>query len=311
MPTPNDRWFEAVARVDARDADSVADAMQTAGADGVSIEPAIRVSDSADFQYDELTDQPWTVRGTFAAPFGAAGRRRVGIAIRALSLAAPVGRIEYREADAVNWAEEWKKFYRIQHIGRRLVVRPSWEPYTARTGEVVVDLDPGAAFGTGEHETTRLCLAAVEAYLCTNDAVLDVGAGSGILAIAAQMLGAGLVHAVDLDGDTVEVARENAARNAVSDTIAFATGSLGDLWPWPNRAPDGRYDLVLANISSLVIERLAHELASAVHPGGLLAASGFILRDVDEVAGFLASAGLLEVERTFEGNWGCIVSRRP
>ncbi|MEX1021625.1 MAG: 50S ribosomal protein L11 methyltransferase [Dehalococcoidia bacterium] len=309
MPTPDDRWFQAVARLDARDAEAVADAMSVAGAAGVSIEPALLIRDDADFAYDELTDQPWTVRGSFPAPFGADEQAAVRRAIDALTLSAPLDALDFSESATVDWAEEWKRFYRVQHIGSRLVVRPSWEPYDARPGEVVLELDPGTAFGTGEHETTRLCLVAIERHVFEDASVLDVGAGSGILAIAARLLGAGEVRAVDIDADTVEVARDNAQRNGVADAIAFAAGSVGDDWPWPERAAAG-YDLVLANISSLVIGRLAGHLAAAVAADGLLVASGFILRDVQEVRGILDGAGLVEVEYEHEGDWGCLVMRR-
>lgn len=311
MATPDDRWFEAVVRVDARDADLVADVLSMAGAAGVSIEPALLILDSADFAYEELTDRPWTVRASFPEPFDAARQQAVRDALAALPVVAPIESLRIGEAATVDWAEEWKKFYRVQHIGSRLVVRPSWEPYEARAGEVVVDLDPGAAFGTGEHETTRLCLAAIERHLRPGASVLDVGAGSGILAVAAKMLGAGEVRAIDIDADTVEVARENARRNGVEDAIDFAPGSVGPDWPWEeSRALDG-FDVVLANISSLVIGRLAAHLAAAVTPGGLLVASGFILRDVEEVRGYLAGAGLTEVAHEVEGNWGALVMRRP
>ncbi len=311
MARPDDRWYEAIVRADARDAEAVAAALDIAGAAGVAIEPALRTLDGADFQYEELTDRPWTVRGSFPAPFEEPERQAVRDALHAQSLTASI-EVEFRQAAQVDWAEEWKKFYHVQHIGQRLVVRPSWEPYDARPGEVVMDLDPGAAFGTGEHETTRLCLAAVEHYLREADRVLDVGAGSGILAIAARLLGAATVHALDIDADTIPVARENARRNGVEDEIEFATGSVGPDWPWTgedNRRPEG-YDLVLANISSLVIERLASHLARAVRPGGLLVTSGFILRDVDEVRPYLAAVGLAEVAHETEGNWGAFISRR-
>ncbi|MQC18220.1 MAG: 50S ribosomal protein L11 methyltransferase [Chloroflexi bacterium] len=308
MATPTDRWFEAVALVDARDADLVADALAMSGAEGIAVEPAIFIRDDADFAYDELTDRPWTVRATFASPFGDADEARVRAAIASLSLSAPLHALSIGEAEQVDWAEEWKQFYRIQHIGR-LVIRPSWEEYEPAEGEVVVALDPGAAFGTGEHETTRLCLAAIERYLQPGDCVLDVGSGSGILAVAASMLGAGEVHALDIDADTVRVARENAARNDASDAIDFAAGSVGPDWPWPDR-PAAGYDLVLANISSLVIGRITGDLAQAARAGGLVVASGFILRDADEVRGFLPSAGLTEVDYLAEGNWGCLVAER-
>ncbi|MCK9487533.1 MAG: 50S ribosomal protein L11 methyltransferase [Dehalococcoidia bacterium] len=308
MSPRDDRWYEAIVRADARDADTAADALSVAGAAGVSIEPALRIMDGADFQYEERMDVPWTVRASFPAPFEASHEQAVRDALAARTFVAPY-ELEIREAALVDWAEEWKKFYRTQHIGGRLVVRPSWEPYEEKPGEVVVQLDPGAAFGTGEHATTRLCLAAVEAHLRPDDRVLDVGSGSGILAVASRMLGAGQVHAVDIDAETVAVAIENAERNEVGEQIEFAAGSLGPDWPWPARAPEG-YDLVLANISSLVIGRLASHLAAAARPGGLVVASGFIQRDADEVRGHLAEAGLVQIEYATEGEWGCFVARR-
>lgn len=317
MPAPTPpRWFEVTARIDARDADLVADALTIAGAQGVVIEPAIHISDSADFAYDELADEPWTVRATFLAPFEDAQQAAVRAAIESLPLQGEVTALSVAEAEPVDWAEEWKKFYRRQRIGERLVIVPSWEEYQPAEGEVTVLLDPGAAFGTGEHETTRLCLAALEANLPPSSPegapsegprVLDVGAGSGILAIAARLLGAGEVHAVDIDADTVAVARKNAETNGVADQIDFAAGSLGGNWPWTDRAPEG-YDLVLANISSTVIGYLASELAAAVRPGGRLIASGFILRDADEVRDQLLAAGLAVTDYRTEGNWGCIVA---
>ncbi|MGE3961042.1 MAG: 50S ribosomal protein L11 methyltransferase [Dehalococcoidia bacterium] len=312
MPTPDDRWYEAVARVDARDADLVADVLSGAGATGISIEPAIRVQDNADFAYEELMDEPWTVRATFLEPFEDAEQDEVRALIADLELAGTLTSFTIAEAEPVDWAEEWKKFYRRQRIGERLVIVPSWEEYQPAEGEVAVLLDPGAAFGTGEHETTRLCLAALEARVEDGQRVLDVGAGSGILAIAARILGAGEVHAIDIDPDTVRVAEENAATNGIAGTIDFAAGSLGDRWPWsgrPDRAPEG-YNLVLANISSTVIGLLAAELARAVAPGGILVASGFILRDADEVRSALAAAGLSELNYRTEGNWGCLVVTR-
>lgn len=326
MPTPDDRWSEAVARVDARDADLVADVLSMQGASGVAIEPAIHVEDHADFAYTELTDEPWTVRATFV-DLTEAGEAAVRHAVEALvdagALEGALTSFTIAEAETVDWAEEWKKFYRRQRIGDRLVIVPSWEEYQPAEGEIAVLLDPGAAFGTGEHETTRLCLAALETRASergtlARDAnrdglrVLDVGAGSGILAIAARLLGASEVHAVDIDPDTVRVAEENAATNGLAGAIDFAAGSLGDDWPWknrPDRAPGG-YDLVLANISSTVIGMLAADLARALAEGGTLIASGFILRDAGEVRATLVAAGLTETDYRTEGNWGCLVMRR-
>lgn len=307
MATPADRWFEVVARCHAADSDAVADALREAGAAGVSIEPALLISDGADFAYEERTDRPWAVRATFPAPLEAAQRRalRRDLVARTRHDLPP---LRYGEVDPVDWAEEWKRFYRIQHIGERLVVRPSWEPYEARPGEVVLDLDPGTAFGTGEHETTRLCLAALERVVRPGAQVLDVGAGSGILAIAAALLGAAHVRGVDLDAETVAVAEENAARNGVG--IRFGAGSLGDTWPWPDAPSEGSADVVLANISSIVLGVLMPLLAAALRPGGALIASGFLVRDAHEVRAAVLDAGLRVEAETAEGNWGALTARR-
>ncbi len=298
------------ARVSADAADLVADALTDAGAPGVAIEPALRISDDADFAYEELRDQPWTVRASFPAPLEAHERRALLRRLALLELPGGLPPLRYAAVHPEDWAEAWKQFYSVQHIGHRLVIRPSWEPYDPTDGEVVVELDPGAAFGTGQHETTRLCLAALERHLAAGTTVLDVGAGSGILAVAAAKLGAAEVLAVDVDASTVPVVIENAERNGVSACMSAEAGSLGDAWPWPERPPESVADLVLANISSTVLVPLAPDLAAALRPDGLLVASGFITRNADEVRAAMSAAGLREVEMLDEGDWRCLVARR-
>ena len=160
-------------------------------------------------------------------------------------------------------------------------------------------------FGTGQHETTRLCLAALEAHLRPGMRVLDVGTGSGILAIAAVLLGATHVDAVDIDAEAVEVARANVARNGGTDRIALATGSLGEAWPWP-QPPHA--DLVVANISSIAAIALLPACAAALPAGGLWIGSGFIESAAPSIEDAVRAAGLRPIAMTAEADWRCLVA---
>ena len=307
--TGEDRWFEATARVAPADVDAVADAMREAGAEGVAIEPALLISDSADFAYEEL-DAPSLLRATFPRALPPAARRALRRRIDALPLSAPVSRLRYAQVGAQAWASEWQRFYHVQHIGLRLVVRPSWEPYAVQPGEVVVELDPGTAFGTGQHETTRLCLAAVERVMAGLEApdVLDVGAGSGILSIAALKLGARFARAIDVDAETPAIARENARLNGVAASIECAAGSLEGAWPWPDAPARASADLLLCNISSTVVLALMRACADALRPGGVAVLSGFVARDANEVREAAIAAGLRPLALDAEGEWRCLVA---
>jgi ribosomal protein L11 methyltransferase len=174
---------------------------------------------------------------------------------------------------------------------------------------VVIDLDPGMAFGTGQHATTRMCLELLEEYVQPGDRVLDVGTGSGILAVAAAKLGARECLALDIEPRSAAVARENAARNGVNVVIRTASGSLGDGWPLPEPSPSN-YDLGLANITAAAVAELMPSFAAALRPGGQLIASGIIGERMDAVRAAMAAAGFDIVEERAEGDWRAVVARR-
>lgn len=203
-----------------------------------------------------------------------------------------------------DWAEAWKAHYRVQHIGRRLVIRPSWLSYTPQPDELVLTLDPGMAFGTGLHSTTRLCLEALERRLRPGDSLLDVGTGSGILAIAAARLGAGTVLALDIDPLAAQVARENVAINGVAGVVEVAEGSL------PGE-PTTAWDVVVANILAQVIAQMAPALAAHLKPGGLLISSGIVASQEQPVCSALSTQGLTLVERRQEEDWLALTHTRP
>jgi ribosomal protein L11 methyltransferase len=207
------------------------------------------------------------------------------------------------------WADAWKAYFRPFRVGRRLVVIPSWEQYDLKQDDLPLFLDPGMAFGTGTHATTRLCLAWLEELVVPGQRVLDVGTGSGILAIAAARLGAAAVAAVDLDPVAVEVAGENLGRNGVADRVAAIGGEIGDpaVRAW---TAEGAPTLVVANIIAAVIRSILPAVAAMLPAGGIFLASGIIREKEAELTGALAAEGLQPVEVREEGGWVAILARK-
>ena len=220
-----------------------------------------------------------------------------------LKIANTIETVGRKESD---WAEVWKKYYRPIAISKSVTVVPVWESYEAKPGEKVVFMDPGMAFGSGTHETTRLCSELIEDYMKPGDRVLDVGTGSGILAIAAAKLGAGSVNAYDIDPVAVRIAGENVTANGVGDTVFCGVSDLlrdVDL-------KDGPYDFVSANIVADIILRMADDVGAYVKAGGLLAVSGIIERQAGEVEEKLVSCGFQLLDRRTEKDWNSLLLKK-
>jgi ribosomal protein L11 methyltransferase len=218
-----------------------------------------------------------------------------------------------------DWAEAWKRQYQIQRVGRRTVIVPAWEEYSPAPGEIVLRLEPGMAFGTGLHPTTRLCLRALEQHCPPGGNLLDVGTGSGVLAIAAAKLGARFVLALDADGAAVSVARENVSMNGVGGQVTVQHGTLpgGDAVPVYfvsdgnlELLDSGQFDLIIVNILAHVIIDLAPALAARVAPAGAVIAAGLIDTQEHLVTESFEAAGLSVVERAQEKDWVSLVARR-
>jgi ribosomal protein L11 methyltransferase len=270
---------------------------------GTSVEPAFELVDEGlGARIDP--SRPSIVRAHLRAGDPAAVERAVADVTTALGhLQAfglrPIGDLTTRVVHEADWAEAWKAHFPVLRIGRRIVIKPTWRRHRAAPADVVVALDPGMAFGTGLHPTTRLCLAVLERVadrgLMTGARALDVGCGSGILAIAAARLGATSVLGVDTDPIAVEATAANAARNRLTRRIAAREGSL------PTGEPP--FDVVLANLIAGVLVGLASELAAELRPGGTLVASGIYIDRETEVREAFAAVGLEVGDRSAEGDW--------
>lgn len=208
----------------------------------------------------------------------------------------------YSEVDDEDWSTSWKKYYKPFHLTDRLVVKPSWENYDNKDDEEVIELDPGMAFGTGTHETTRMCSALIEKYLKTGDKIIDVGCGTGILSIIASKLGASRVTAVDIDEVAVKVTKENCAINKVDDNVFAFKGVLEDI-------EKEKADIIIANIIADIIIGISESIPSYLKKDGVFITSGIIKERKQEVLDQYLKKGFKCEEIIELGEWVAIVLR--
>ncbi len=218
----------------------------------------------------------------------------------------PLGTLETarREVDGDDWIDIWKKHFRPLHIGERVVVCPEWIEYAPKEGEAVVRLDSNMAFGTGEHETTAMCLELLQQYLRPGDAVVDVGCGSGILGIAALLMGAGFAYMTDIDYVAVQSATHNAALNGVDGRAKIALSDLLE-------DADVRGQVMTANITADILCRLAGSIPKNLCPGGALILSGIIAPKLAQVIAAYEGVGLHLVKQLQRGEWYALAFRAP
>jgi len=303
-------WLELAVDADVEAVEAVSEILGRVASGGTSVEPAFELVDEGlGARIDP--SRPATVRAYLPARDRAAADGAVAEVAEALGhLQAfglrPIGELRARIVQEADWADAWKAYFPVMRIGRRLVIRPTWRRHRRAPDDVVLALDPGMAFGTGLHPTTRLCLAALEAVADRGDLadarVLDVGCGSGILAIAALKLGAASAVGVDTDPIAIEASIANARRNALARRVRARAGSL------PTGEP--AFDVVLANLIAGLLVMLAADLHDELRPGGLLVASGiFVDRETDVVAAF-ERVGLTVVDRRAEGDWVALEAAR-
>lgn len=201
-----------------------------------------------------------------------------------------------------DWANAWKDYFKPLSIGKNFLVKPTWQEAAYREGLLVLEIDPGMAFGTGTHPTTSLCLEAMEEYVGQKQMVFDIGTGSGILSVAAALLGA-KVQAADIDPMAVKIAGENVRINQVEDKVSIKTGNLGEAFT-------GQADVVIANIIADVIIELLPQLSFLLKPGGFFLASGVIESRAEEVEARIKEAGLELAGRRENSGWVLLIGMR-
>lgn len=212
------------------------------------------------------------------------------------------GKIEVIGVNEDDWANAWKAYYKPIRIGKHMVIVPAWEKFEPKEDDIVVRMDPGMAFGTGTHETTRLVIELLEKYVKKGDRMLDVGTGSGILAICASKLGARECKAYDIDPVAVRVARENVKDSGLSNI----TCDVSDLLRGVDRT-GGTYDIITANIVADIIIRMSPDIGELMHDGTILVTSGIITERRDEVVDALMKNGLEIVEVREDNGWCAVV----
>jgi ribosomal protein L11 methyltransferase len=288
-------WLEASVTVDGEAAEAVAEALSRYAHRGVSIEAGP----------GGLASGPVVVRAYLPAGDDLPRRRRkVEEAVYHLGRIWPVPPPVFRPVQAQDWTQAWKEHFDVLHVTDRIVVCPSWRTYEPTGGEVVIRLEPGQAFGTGTHPTTRMCLRALEEHVREGSTVLDIGTGSGILAIAAARLGARTVLAVDNDPPAVECARAAVVLNNVLDRVRVVGGSLADV--------SGNYDVVVVNIlAPVIVHMLENGLAERLADDGALIAAGILEEQVADVDAAIAQGGLETAGRLQDGDWVGVVARWP
>jgi len=308
------KWTQVMIKTTEEACEAVSEMLTSIGAGGVVIEDpneirrqleSLDLPDYADWRILERYDGDVTVKAYFNQEYDPDGlaaeiKERLGSFSQYLDVGK--GFAGYETVDDEDWSEAWKKYYKPFHISKSVVIKPSWEEYAANESEIVIELDPGMAFGTGTHETTRLCAQMLEAYVKEGDHVLDVGCGTGILSIIASKLGASHVDAVDIDEVAVRVTEENCAANRVSQTVSVYKGVLSDL-------PKVKADVIVANIIADVVIGLSGIVGGYLKKDGILIASGIIRERKQEVIDAYNDKGFELVSTDEMGEWTAVVWR--
>lgn len=296
-------WLELAVEADVEAVEAVSEILGRIAGGGTSVEPAFELVDEGLGARIDST-RPAIVRAYVPARDEDEAARAVADAtemlghLQAFGLR-PIGELRTRVVHEEDWAEAWKAHFPVLRVGRRLVIRPTWRRHRSRAGDVVLALDPGMAFGTGLHPTTRLCLALVEDLadrgLLAGARVLDVGCGSGILAMAAARLGAASVLGVDPDPIAIESTTANAGRNRLVRRVRARRGSIP--------SGDGPFRVVLANLVASLLVELAPALRDELAPGGTIIAGGIFVDREDEVRRAFEGEGLHVKGRLADGDW--------
>ncbi len=308
-------WIEVSIKTTTEAVEAVSNILYDAGVSGVAIE------DPNDFVFEENSELIWDYVDESILPSNFEGAVVKGYLpassdlvdkidlIKDLVKMLPqygldigIGEVTTIEVSEEDWSSAWKQYYKPTKIGERVVVKPTWESYEATEEDVVIELDPGMAFGTGTHETTMMCVIELEQAVKPNATVFDIGCGSGILAIAAAKIGAKKVVAVDLDPVAKDVAEKNVNHNQVENIVQVKLGNLTDTL-------SGKANVIVANIIADVIALLSKDIKEFLAKDGIFISSGIILDKIDMVAEHLEANGLEVLRVNRMGEWAAIVSK--
>jgi len=305
-------WIEITVKTSTEAIEAVSNIFYEAGVSGVVIEDPkdfLRPKDEDAWDYFEIPEgvdyeeaivRAYLVEDSSFAEKAREIQRRIK-ELPSYGLNIGKGELIFKNISEENWAEAWKKYYKPTHVGKHIVIKPSWEEYNPNPDDIVVEMDPGMAFGTGTHETTIMCLELLEKYVKTGQTVIDFGCGSGILSILAAKLGAKRVIAVDKDEVAVRVARENVERNRLSSIIEVIKADK-------LRNVGVKADIIVANIIADVVIDLSYEVPFYLNPDGVFLASGIIMDRRSSVIEALEKNGFDVLEEADRGEWVAIVS---
>ena len=301
------QWIEVNVAVTHEAVEAVADMLTSIGSKGVAIEDPQLINDlrnSGTWELCDIPEQENTEVVTVSAYYADDEKleKRLAEIDEQLALIEErigkyrFGNTRFRKVSEQDWANEWKQYFHVTHVGKSLVIKPSWEKYAPKEGEHVIEIDPGMAFGTGTHHTTNMMMERLEKVVTPDSTVFDVGTGSGILAIAAAMLGAKSVKAVDIDGVAVRVAKENVADNGLSDQIEVREGDL-------LHGTEGKADVIIANIIADIVIMLLQDIPQKLNDDGVLLASGIIEERMPDVEAAAQAQGLYVDAVDHRGGW--------
>lgn len=301
------QWIEVNVSVTHEAVEAVADMLTSIGSKGVAIEDPQMINDlrnSGTWELCDIPEQENTEVVTVSAYYADDEKleKRLAEIDEQLALIEErigkyrFGNTRFRKVSEQDWANEWKQYFHVTHVGKGLVIKPSWEEYAPKEGEHVIEIDPGMAFGTGTHHTTNMMMERLEKVITPDSTVFDVGTGSGILAIAAAMLGAKSVKAVDIDGVAVRVAKENVADNGLSEQIEVREGDL-------LHGTEGKADVIIANIIADIVIMLLQDIPQKLNDNGVLLASGIIEERMPDVEAAAQAQGLYVDAVDHRGGW--------
>jgi|TARA_B110000116_G_C16796509_1_gene567096 ribosomal protein L11 methyltransferase len=310
----NKPWIELSIESDSESVEAISEIFTRFGINGIAIEE-IELT-------DELLIGPQNLRLTHALviktyipdDYNAVNiKNSITSALHYLAMIKPLNKLKEKIVYENDWAESLKANFHTHKIGERITIVPSWIDYNQEENEIVINLDPGMAFGTGLHPTTQLCLTQVERWLKPNDSVFDFGTGSGILSIASARLGAKSIVAMDMDPLAIKTAEENMSTNTCDDLVTLIEGSSPDYLLEFNKKDssiDSEFDLVLANVTADVILNLAKPLTRSIKNDGLLIGSGILTERFTEACYALMDEGLVLVDVVSQEDWRAVIMKK-